>query len=147
MALALSAFAAAVEAKLVAAPSLGINVIDIALTSPDQGPNPKAHKGVTVHFPATDNEEDNARNWTYTIVDDEMEVTLLYKLKPGDQRVSRNTALVLEEAIRARLTDTTWANGLISIVYIGSTRGYHPDSREWYQIIQRFNTKREMNLS
>lgn len=104
-----------------------------------------AHRGIAV-LPTSSRNTGEYRDVALARVEDQFSVALLYRIRPKDQRASRDEALTLEEQIRMRLTDSIWMRGA-RIVYLGTpTRGPHPKSAEWYLIAQTFTAQRDALL-
>jgi len=63
------------------------------------------HKGCVVRIPSSAN-TDGHRNFDLSLSEDMIEVEVAYKIRPREQRTSRDEALVLEAQIRDLLTST-----------------------------------------
>ena len=130
----------AVEAALVAAPSLGVTLIDgrEGITSAT-----RAHHGVFVRRESTDN-LDLYRDQDIARVEDEIAVDLTYRVSPKDQRTSRDAALAVEEAIINRLTEASTALASYHPRYIGSQIG--TPSGEWQTVSITFALTRDQQV-
>ena len=114
--------------------------VDVSAAAPEA----LAHKGIGVQAPQTENSGEY-RDQGLARVEDRLQVTLAYRVRPKAQKASRDEALDLEEQIRIRLTDDI-ALREMRIHYLGSTRGPHPKSSEWYVITQAFSAQRDALL-
>lgn len=124
--------------------NLGLQIID-RIDIPNASPAQIAHKGVGVGIFGTTNTH-QYRDATYARVEDTVTVTLTYRIRPQDQRTSRDEAIRLEEQIRAILCDGTWLRDT-EIRYAGtSVRGPHPKSADFFLIVQLFTTARDAAL-
>ena len=130
----------AVEAALVAAPSLGVSLIDgrEGITSAT-----RAHHGVFVRRESTDN-LDLYRDQDIARVEDEITVDLTYRVTPKNQRTSRDAALAVEEAIINRLTEASTALASYHPRYIGSQIG--TPSGEWQTVSITFALTRDQQV-
>jgi len=90
-----------IEAKLTAAPSLGVTVSD-DLSGVRSAT--RQHQSLLVWREST-RERDLTRNQFDQMVEDSVRVDLWSKVKPKDQRTSRDTAYDLSTSLRNRLTD------------------------------------------
>ncbi len=132
------------EARLIAAPSLGIEVANNALVASDFLPTESANKGVAIHVPQTREfvTIGTSARAKRDVITDAMIVTLNFRLEEN-HRNGRDAAIVLERAIRQRLIDlTNQPVGVDALIRKQVQRGYHPKSRGWYQIVQTFELRR-----
>ena len=129
-----------IEAALVAAPSLGVTLVDgrQGVTSAT-----RAHYGVTVRREATRN-LDLYRDQDFARVEDEVAVDLTYRVSPKDQRTSRDAALSVEQDIVNRLTEASAALALYHPRYVGSEAA--TPSGEWQTITITFALTRDQQV-
>ena len=129
-----------IEAALVAAPSLGVTLVDgrQGVTSAT-----RAHYGVTVRRASTRN-LDLYRDQDFARVEDEVAVDMTYRVSPKDQRTSRNAALAVEQGIVNRLTEASAALALYHPRYVGSDMT--TPSGEWQTITITFALTRDQQV-
>lgn len=132
----LSTLIGGIEAALLAAPSLGVNLGDSI-----QGaqPNQLRHKGVWVERESTVN-RDETRNYDASRVEDTIRVELSYRLSPKGQRTGRDAAYDLSKDIRNRLTDR--GNATLApyhLVYLDEDEEL---TGEWLILLLRFSSRR-----
>ena len=129
-----------IEAALVAAPSLGVALVDgrQGVTSAT-----RAHYGVAVRRESTRN-LDLYRDQDFARVEDEVAVDLTYRVSPKDQRTSRDAALAVEQGIVNRLTEASAALALYHPRYVSSEMA--TPSGEWQTITITFALTRDQQV-
>ena len=130
----------AIEAALVASPSLGVSLIDGRQGGTSAT---RAHHGVFVRRESTDN-LDLYRDQDIARVEDEIAVDLTYRVGPKDQRTSRDAALAVEQLIINRLTEASTALASYHPRYIGSQIG--TPSGEWQTVSITFALTRDQQV-
>ena len=130
----------AVEAALIASPSLGLSLVDgrQGITSAT-----RAHYSVFVRRESTDN-LDLYRDQDVARVEDEIAVDLTYRISPKNQRTSRDAALAKEGSIINRLTVASTALASYHPRYI-STQTDTP-SGEWQTVTITFALTRDQQV-
>ena len=130
----------AVEAALVASPSLGVSLVDgrQGITSAT-----RAHYGVFVRRESTDN-LDLYRDQDVARVEDEIAVDLTYRISPKDQRTSRDAALAIEGNIVNRLTIASTALASYHPRYVGTQTD--TPSGEWQTVTITFALTRDQQV-
>lgn len=117
-----------------------LDAVDIPKALPDT----LAHRGFGVSCPESPN-TGQYRDIDLARVADRIAVTLTYRVNPKQQRVSARAAMLLEEQVRAYLTEPAWEPDL-HIAYQTATRGPHPQSSEWWLTVLSFTASRDARL-
>ena len=132
-----------IEAALLGS-ELGLVIID-RLNLTDAHPDDLMHRGVVVSMPSTANSE-QFRDQDLAWVADEIRLDMGYRIRPLEQRVSRNEAFVLEEQIRVEMTRRSLLPDL-HLTYAGTpSRAPHPRDATWWIATQTFTAAREAAL-
>jgi len=141
MATTLSLLLTTIEAKLAAAPALGVGLID---NLSGKISSTRQHTGVLVRR-VQSVDRDEYRHQAVQRVTDRLRVDLWYRIAPKDQRVSRDAAHALSATIRDRLTDlddTTMRRWRITLV----DEVERIDGGEWIVIEHTFQATRDRTV-
>lgn len=130
------------EGRLAGSP-LELRTLD-AVDIPKALPDTLAHRGFGVSCPESPN-TGAYRDRNLARVSDRIVVTLTYRVNPKQQRASARAAMLLEEQVRAHLTEPAWEPDL-HIAYQTATRGPHPQSSEWWLTTIVFTASRDARL-
>lgn len=126
-----------------ALPALALQSMD-RLELPQAITSQRSYRGVHVEVPTTTN-TDQYRDIDLARVDENVIVTLFFRLGPKDQKQGRTDALRLEKRIRETLVDTSWRPEW-HVRFRTTSRGPDPASAEVYRITQTFLITRDDSL-
>lgn len=128
-----------IEAQIVAAPSLGIQVSDL-INAPQTMPQQRGATGVSVKREITINLNET-RNQDNSRVQDIVAVEIQIRVNPKDQKVSRNAAYDLENALLNRISSLTFERRW-NMTHLDTREQVQGGGGEWFTVLIRYSLKR-----